>query len=83
MQAENLAKNIQSRLGEVAVSVGQAVSRQGTKAEGGDLNLFSSDWRSLASNSLPRQCLAGWSRLGDGSNSLVLTIGESDRRHSD
>ena len=28
LQAENLAKNIQSRLGEVAVSVGQAVSRQ-------------------------------------------------------
>ena len=27
MQAEALAKNIQSRLGEVAVSVGQAVSR--------------------------------------------------------
>ena len=31
LQAENLAKNIQSRLGEVAVSVGQAVSRQGRK----------------------------------------------------
>ena len=31
LQAENLAKNIQSRLGEVAVSVGQAVSRQETK----------------------------------------------------
>ena len=31
LQAENLAKNIQSRLGEVAVSVGQAVSRQATK----------------------------------------------------
>ena len=31
LQAENLAKNIQSRLGEVAVSVGQAVSRLGTK----------------------------------------------------
>ena len=28
LKAENLAKNIQSRLGEVAVSVGQAVSRQ-------------------------------------------------------
>ena len=27
LQAETLAKNIQSRLGEVAVSVGQAVSR--------------------------------------------------------
>ena len=27
LQAEALAKNIQSRLGEVAVSVGQAVSR--------------------------------------------------------
>ena len=31
LQAENIAKNIQSRLGEVAVSVGQAVSRQETK----------------------------------------------------
>ena len=83
MQAENLAKNIQSRLGEVAVSVGQAVSRQGRKlkVEEKRKNLFLSDWRSPASNSRHPQCLAGWSKLGDGSNSPVSTIGESDRRH--
>ena len=40
LQAENLAKNIQSRLGEVAVSVGQAVSRQEIKLKGGDKPLF-------------------------------------------
>ena len=81
MQAENLAKNIQSRLGEVAVSVGQAVSRQGRKLKVEEENFFLSDWRSPASNSRHPQCLAGWSKLGDGSNSLVSMIGESDRRH--